>query len=625
MAAPGQPVGAVGTREGSEHLADALVRDLEREILKAVATGWRLSDTMDLLCRRVEGLVPSTLCSVLAVDENGRLLHLASPSLPESYSRAIDGLAIGPTVGSCGTAAHRREPVEVTDIATDPLWADYKGLALSVGLRACWSSPITSGNGRVIGTFAFYYRTPRGPGALERQIVATCLHHCAISIEHEEARSKIHQLAYCDPLTGLPNRASFHTKVIEALRAAREAGGSVAIHYIDLDDFKDVNDTLGHSVGDRLLEMVAERLVSCASDRAIIARLGGDEFAILQSSFEDLGEISELANRVISVFSAPFHIDAHKIRIGASSGIARMPDDGEDPEELLRKADLALYRAKGDGRKRYRLFTSEMDAELQQRRALEHDLRLAVETSGFELVYQPIIDLSTGDICSFEALVRWHRPAWGTVYPDDFIPVAEETGLIEEIGHWILNEACLCAAGWPPHLKVAVNLSLRQFRQDRFVLDVIRTLNRTGMSPRRLELEITESVLFSNQPNVREALQELSTIGVQMALDDFGTGYSSLSYLRSFPFNRIKIDKSCVADLDRRSGSAAIVRAVVALARDLGMKTTAEGIETRGQLDLLRIEGCTEGQGYYFSKPVAASKIPELLGSHLVRSATHSE
>lgn len=611
--AAGHTVGAAETREASGQLADVLVRNLEREILKAVATGSPLSETMGLLCRRVEEIVPFTLCSVLAVDESGRLQHLASPSLPEHYSKAVDGLAIGPTAGSCGTAAYRNEPVEVTDIATDPLWADYKSLALPVGLRACWSSPITSGGGRVIGTFAFYYRTPRGPGPLERQIVATCLHYCAIAIEHEEAQAKIHDLAYRDPLTGLPNRASFHNRVLEALAAARSSQRSVAIHYIDLDDFKGVNDTLGHSVGDRLLRAVAERLVACAANGASVARLGGDEFAILQDAVEDLGEISGLAMSVIAAFAHPFHIESHKIRISASSGIARMPDDGDDPEELLRKADLALYRAKGEGRKRFQLFTQEMDAALQTRRALENDLRLAVERPSFELVYQPIIDLESGDVTTVEALLRWHRPGWGTVTPDDFIPVAEETGLIEDIGSWVLHEACLCAATWPPQIKVAINLSLRQFRQERFVFNVIRTLNRTSVPPRRLELEITESVLLSNQRSVRAALQELNAVGIQIALDDFGTGYSSLSYLRSFPFNKIKIDKSFVADLGCSPGSTAIIRAVVGLARDLGMKTTAEGVETREQLDLLRLEGCSEVQGYYISRPQSAAAISALL------------
>ena len=603
-------------------LTDALVRDLEREILKEVATGASLSATMDLLCRRVEEIIPLTLCSVLAIDKNKRLQHLASPSLPQHYSKAIDGVAIGPTVGSCGTAAYLKRPVEVTDIATDPLWSGFKTFALPIGLRACWSSPITSGDGRVLGTFAFYYRTPRGPGTVERQIVATCLHHCAIAIEHEEARTKIHQLAFHDSLTGLPNRASFRKKVLEALNTPLASRGSIAIHYIDLDGFKDVNDTLGHSIGDELLRVRHRApgvMLPVRRDRS--ARLGGDEFALLQIAIEDQAQVTALADRVIAVFDGPFFVDSDKIRISASSGIARAPDDGEDPEELLRKADLALYRAKSKGRRRYQLFTPEMDLQLQSRRSLESDLRTTIETSGFELVYQPIIDLASGDVTAVEALIRWHRPRQGIVYPDVFIPIAEETGLIEDIGDWVLNEACTCAATWRPETMVAINLSLRQLRNERFVFNVVRTLNRTGFSPKRLELEITESVLLSNQRSVRAALGELDAIGVQFALDDFGTGYSSLSYLRSFPFSKIKIDKSFVDDLGRKADSNAIIRAVTGLARDLGIKTTAEGVETREQLELLRAEGCVEAQGYYISKPLSAVKIAEFLADRPALSA----
>ena len=536
---------------------------------------------------------------------------------------------VGPRSARAARLPIATSQIEVTDIATDPLWSGFRTFALPIGLRACWSSPITSGDGRVIGTFAFYYRTPRGPGAVERQIVATCLHHCAIAIEHEEARTRIHELAFRDPLTGLPNRLSFRKKMLEALNAPPAARGAIAIHYIDLDGFKDVNDTLGHSIGDELLRSVTKRLVACCQSgsmagsmaNAVIARLGGDEFAILQNPIEDQAEIGALAARVIAVFDEPFYVDSDKIRISASAGIARAPDDGEDPEELLRKADLALYRAKAEGRRRFQLFTPEMDLQLQIRRSLESDLRTAVDISGFELAFQPIINLASGDVTSVEALVRWHRPRYGMVSPDAFIPIAEETGLIEDIGDWVLNEACAHAVRWLPGTTVAINLSLRQLRNSGFVFNVIRTLNRTGLSPVRLELEITESVLLSNQPNVRAALAELDAIGVQFALDDFGTGYSSLSYLRSFPFSKIKIDKSFVDDLGSKADSSAIIRAVTGLARDLGIKTTAEGVETREQLELLRAEGCAEAQGYYISKPLSAAKIAEFLADRPALSA----
>ena len=613
LVASGEPLAAVEVRVADVQNDVAALRALQHDVLEGVATGRPLRDIMDLLCRRVEALVPSVVCSVLAIDQRGRLLHLASPSLPPHYSGAIDGVAIGPTVGSCGTAAYRGEAVEVTDIATDPLWADYKHLALPLGLRACWSSPIKSSTGRVIGTFAFYYRVARGPTRFEHQVVAACLHHCAIAIEHEEARSKIHQLAFCDTLTGLPNRKSFHDRGTELLRLCGESSASLAIHYVDLDDFKGVNDALGHSVGDRLLECVAERLSAFATDGAVVARLGGDEFALIQTQIAHPEEINELAARITAAFDLPFTIENHIIRISATVGIARVPDDGTDLVDLLRKADLALYRAKSEGRSRFRFFTAEMDAELQKRRTLEHDLRVALDEDVLELHYQPIIEISSGNLVAFEALLRWNHPRLGTIAPAQFIPLAEETGLIERIGDWVLTEALRQASSWPSDVKVAVNLSSRQFRNAGFVLDLLRALNKSGLSPSRVELEITESVLLADNAIVATSLRQLSDTGIQIALDDFGTGYSSLSYLRSFPIKKIKIDKSFIHDFDRRPESLAIVRAIVALARDLGMRTTAEGIETWEHLRLLRLEGCTEGQGFYLSRPLPSAMIPELL------------
>ena len=586
------------------------LRDLEHEILEAVATGRTLSDTMLLLCRRVEEMAPEALCSVLAVDEQGRLQHIASPSLPADYSQSIDGTPIGPNVGSCGTAAFRAAAVEVTDIATDPLWSDYRHLALPLGLRACWSSPITASDGRVIGTFAFYHRTPTGPGELERRIVVRCLYHCAIAIEHDLAQSKIQQLAWRDPLTKLPNRAYFEQRAAEALRGKNGQPVATALHYIDLDDFKGVNDSLGHHVGDQLLISVANRLAACVSTSAIVARLGGDEFAILQTDSDDPHAAADQACRVIDSFSKPFTIESHQIRIGATVGIAHAAPHGSNLVELLRKADLALYRAKALGRNRWQSFTPDMDAELQRRRSLQQDLHTALETENLKLHYQPIVDLSSGRIVCFEALLRWQHPEHGLVPPAEFIPLAEESGLIDELGTWVLKQACSEAAQWPDSIGVAVNLSSRQLRNDRFAFDVINVLRASGLAPERLELELTESALLLATPAVTGGLRQLSASGVRIALDDFGTGYSSLSYLRSFPINKLKIDQTFVADLASRPDCAAIVRAIIGLAQDLGMKTTAEGIETEEQRDFVCREGCCEGQGFLFGAPVATFELP---------------
>jgi diguanylate cyclase (GGDEF)-like protein len=605
----------------SPRSVDAL-RHLLNQVLEAVATGQPLASVMDLLCREAERLAPDVICTVLAVDAAGLVHSLGCPSLPDSYVQAIDGSAIGPAVGSCGTAAHRGEPVEVRDIAGDPLWTAYRSLALPLGLAACWSSPIKAHDGRVIGTFAFYYRTARGPSDLDRQIVATCVHLCAIAIEHEDAQARIHDLAFHDPLTGLPNRASFHQCATEALAECGDSRQALAIHYMDLDDFKGVNDTLGHWVGDLLLEKVARRITSCIRSQELVARLGGDEFAVIQTQPDHPDDIIGLARQLLALFDEPFEVEGHEILIGASIGIVRAPDHGADLTSLLKKADLALYRAKNEGRRAFRMFAEEMYERVQLRKTLEHDLRMAIERGEFSLVYQPIVAIDTHAIVSAEALVRWHHPTRGTISPVEFIPVAEETGLIGRLGDWILREACTNALEWPGNVRVAVNLSPVQLRKASFVLDVVRALDATGLPPGRLDFEITETVPLAANAVTRHMLCQLKALGIRIALDDFGTGYSSLSYLRSFPFDRIKIDRAFVHELEVRPDTTSIVRAVIRLARELGISTTAEGVETARQLAWLKQEGCSEGQGYYFRRPLSVKEFgglfdrPSLVPSH---------
>ncbi|MCC6734916.1 MAG: EAL domain-containing protein [Bauldia sp.] len=617
MNSPRPLAGARQVRRATDGDTLGALRSLQHAMLESVATGRPLAEVMDLLCRSVEAIEPEVICSVLAVDRSSRLRHLSSPSLPQHYIEAIDGLPVGPMAGSCGTAAYLGHPVAVSDIAADPLWADYRQFALPIGLRACWSSPIKSSTGRVIGTLALYRRTTGAPEAFDHDIVESCLHHCAIAIEHEETRRRVSELAFRDALTGLHNRASFQAEAEQALRVVAAGVGAAAIHYIDLDDFKGVNDTLGHRVGDQLLEEAARRLIACAQYEEMVARLGGDEFAVIQPAVASRTEVDTLAARIVAAFEAPFDIEDNRIRIGASVGIAMAPADGCDLVAILRKADLALYEAKGEGRGRYRFFTPEIDAALQRRRVLEHDLRLATEARAFELRYQPIVHLHTGATVAVEALLRWNHPVRGVVSPTEFIAAAEDTGLIEEIGEWALVEACRAAVAWRSEVKVSVNLSCRQFRRAGLLQDIVRALERTGLPPHRLELEITESVILSKSPAVGRTLRDLRAMGVCIVLDDFGTGYSSLSYLRTFPFSKIKIDRSFIADLTSRPDCAAIVRAIIALARDLGIRTTAEGIETAEQLEILREEGCIEGQGYLFGRPMPAADVASLFGAGL--------
>jgi diguanylate cyclase (GGDEF)-like protein len=431
--------------------------------------------------------------------------------------------------------------------------------------------------------------------------------------EWEKAQQQIFHMARHDALTNLPNRTLFRERLERALHLAKR-DDHLAVFCLDLDHFKEINDSLGHPVGDALLKEVARRLAANLSEEDTVARLGGDEFAIvLFRHGGDASAISALAGKLVEEIAAPYDVSGHQLVIGVSIGVSLAPDDGNDPDELLKNADLALYRAKADGRGTYRFFESGMDARAQARRLLELDLRLALRREEFEVHYQPIVDVAKERTVAFEALVRWCHPQRGTIPPSNFIPLAEETGLIIQLGETVLRKACQDAAGWSDEVGVAVNLSPVQFKNPNLVSSVKSALTASGLAPGRLELEITESVLLQNSEATLATLHELRAHGVRISLDDFGTGYSSLSYLRSFPFDKIKIDRSFVQELASRDDSMAIVRAVTGLGRSLGIVTTAEGVETAEQLDLLRKEGCTQVQGYLFSKPRPAADVEEML------------
>jgi diguanylate cyclase (GGDEF)-like protein/PAS domain S-box-containing protein len=434
-----------------------------------------------------------------------------------------------------------------------------------------------------------------------------------------EAQAQILHMARHDALTNLPNRTLFREQLEHALcRITRNE--QVAVHCLDLDHFKDVNDSLGHPIGDGLLNEVARRLRECIRDSDTVSRLGGDEFAIVQAGGElQASDVSSLASRLVEIVGAPYDIQGHQVIIGVSIGISVAPDDGSDPDQLLKNADMALYRAKADGRGTYRFFEAGMDARAQARRLLELDLRAALSRGEFEVYYQPIHDLKSDHISCFEALVRWNHPLRGMTPPTDFIPLAEETGLIVPIGNWVLRKACADAAGWSQDVSVAVNLSPAQFKNRDLVPSVIAALAASGLAAHRLELEITESVLLQDSDATLATLHRLRDAGIRISMDDFGTGYSSLSYLRSFPFNKIKIDQSFVRELASRGESMAIVRAVTGLGRSLGISTTAEGVETTEQLALLRTEGCTEVQGYLFSPPRPAAEVESMLSEGRLR------
>jgi diguanylate cyclase (GGDEF)-like protein len=436
--------------------------------------------------------------------------------------------------------------------------------------------------------------------------------------EQRQAEVKIEHMAHHDALTDLANRVLLNERLEQALGRFQD-DQMVAVHHLDLDQFKAVNDTFGHPAGDKLLMIVAERLRGLVRESDTIARMGGDEFVIVQAPIADPAEATTLAQQVIAWVSEPYDIDGQQAIVGTSIGIAVSPGDGLAPDKLLRNADLALYRAKGDGRGTFRFFEAAMDEQMQARRIMEQDLRKGLSAGEFELYYQPVVNLESNDISGFEALLRWNHPEQGQVPPATFIPLAEEIGFIVPLGEWVIRQACLAAARWPKHLTVAVNISAAQFRGSSLMLVIVNALAASGLHPTRLEIEITETVLLQDREATLAVLHQMRALGIRIAMDDFGTGYSSLTYLQSFPFDKIKIDRSFVKDITEDAGSLYIVRAVAALANGMGMAATAEGVETREQLDKITAVGCTEMQGYLFSRPLPLREIERLFLSGLQR------
>jgi diguanylate cyclase (GGDEF)-like protein len=430
--------------------------------------------------------------------------------------------------------------------------------------------------------------------------------------ERKRSEAQVQHMAHHDTLTGFGNRVLFQEQLLQALQRRARQGGSLAVHFLDIDDFKLVNDTLGHDIGDQLLTSVGERLRQVTRETDHIARVGSDEFAIIQTGLQTPDQAARMAKRITEAIAAPYDIGGHRITRECCIGIALAPHDGDSADQLLANANLALNRAKAEGRAKWRYFEAEMNERARARQSLEADLRKALAAGQFEIFYQPLFDLAADAISGFEALLRWRHPERGTISPAEFIPLAEEIGLIVPLGEWVLRQACTEAARWPDHIKLAVNISPVQFRSRALTQIVMSAISAAGLVANRLELEITETLLMHDNESTLAALHELRSMGVRISMDDFGTGYSSLNYLRRFPFDKLKIDQSFIRDIAGQ-GTTAIVRTIIALAETLGMVTTAEGVETRQQLEWLKAEGCTEIQGYLISRPLPASELATLI------------
>ncbi|WP_395789858.1 putative bifunctional diguanylate cyclase/phosphodiesterase [Aquimonas sp.] len=591
---------------------EAAVNLLQRDVLESVALGRPLRAVLDLLCRQVEALAPEVISSVLRIDEQGRLRPLAGPSLPVAYSSQLDGLEIGEQTGSCGTAAFRGEEVEVQNIDTDPLWASYKHLVLPLGLNACWSTPVFGRDGRVIATFAFYYRETRGPSRFHRRMVDACLQLCRIAIQHEDNQHQIERLAFFDALTGLPNRALLMDRARVALQQAGRDGRKLGMAVLDIDRFKTINDSMGHAAGDELLREVGLRLRSALRDSDTVSRIGGDEFVVLFPD-SDANDSAIAAEKVLRAVAQRIEIGGQVLVPTISIGISQFPDDARDFETLMRNADIAMYEAKRDGRGCVRFFLSSMNESARWRLQMESALRLAISREALELHYQPKVLLGKPGLAGVEALVRWTHPELGRIAPDQFIPLAEDCGLINALDAWVLERACAQLSDWLqrglPIPAMAVNLSAQRFSQDDVPAHVRIVLQRYNLPPQALTLEITERLMLNDEPRIRADLDSLNRLGVHLSVDDFGTGYSSLSYLKRLPVDELKLDRSFVNDIETDPGDRALASAVIGIGKSLGQNVVAEGVETAEQHRFLLEAGCPVAQGYYYARPMAAADI----------------
>ena len=613
---------ALAIEQTERKRAEALIRG-QRDVLEMIANGASLAHTLNALIGSIEQQDSHILCAICLLDADGvHLRSTAASRLPESYTDVIDGMAIGPAAGSCGTAAYAKQTVVVRDIQTDPLWAGYREVAKDHGLAACWSTPIFDSQQRVMGTFSVYYRVPRLPSPDHKRLVEMATHTAAIAIERAQAGQRIEHLAYYDVLTGLPNRSLFHDRVSQVLARAERDGKEMAILFIDLDRFKTVNDSLGHDVGDRLLQAVAKRMSGCLREADTISRLGGDEFVVLLPETGAQGAAHVVQN-ILERAVGPYDIHGNQLSISSSIGISLYPHDGTDVETLIKNADTAMYHAKENGAATYQFFTREMNLAVFERLTVENGLRQALDNAQFVLYYQPWIDIKTGRTIGAEALIRWRHPQLGIVPPARFIPVAEETGLIVAIGDWVLNEACRQNREWQfdglPAIPVAVNLSARQLRKN--VADTVaRALEAAGMPAQCLELELTEHMVQDAEPTLA-TLHRLRDMGVKLAIDDFGTGYSNLAYLKRLPIDKVKIDRSFIREIGEDPDDRAIATAIIGMGHSLRLKVVAEGVETHAQLAFLRAEGCDEAQGYLFGRPMPAEEFAKFLRQERVAVA----
>ncbi|MBN9670329.1 EAL domain-containing protein [Roseibium aggregatum] len=624
--AQGEVVGIMGIcRDITQRKKAELLLQGQNKVLQEIANGQPLQTVLETLVLTIEAQLDGIVGSVMLADETGKWLVAGpAPNLPKEFWADLDGIPIGPRSGSCGAAAHRRETVIVENIQDDELCSGYSEQIRNLEFRSCWSIPILGKDMNVLGTFGLYSRENRSPTEHEYKIAGETAHLASIAVERDRAEGRIRFLAHHDALTGLPNRLEFNSRLERKIAASRLTGEPVAVVFVDLDNFKTVNDSFGHSVGDEVLKIIAERIASSGDEACQAIRFGGDEFVLLVEGHGAVKtRLKTFLARLRDDITQTLHLEDLSFHVTCSLGAACFPEDAKDAAELLQNADKAMFEAKASGRDEIRIHQHSSPGRSLNKLTLLEEMRSGIARQEFFLEYQPQYDLMSGTIVGAEALVRWQHPALGRLMPGDFIGLAEESGLIVPLGRWVLNEACRQNKMWQERglepITVGVNVSPRQFRDAGLVTDVCEAMETSGLPAKYLELEVTETLLIQNADQAVRLMDDFRRIGLKLAIDDFGTGYSSLAALKSFPLTRLKIDQSFIRDLDNTDSDRCIARAIISLGRELGLNVVAEGVETAKQQAFLASCKCETVQGFHFGRPMSADRLGKLLAMTLTR------